>query len=134
LSTQVKLLLLRRDPPRRPISHRRITKQRDHGGGDVFGFKLHLVEIDQDDDGAPIMSCVVLPVEISKSEGMTGPRLTRNQQTMFTILHDAGERGLSIEKWNDLARDAGIGKKRKADVHDIRSALTAIRPPLFRQR
>ena len=42
---------------------------------------------------------------------------------MFSILHDAGECGLTTEQWNEHARDAGIGIKRKADLYDIRVAL-----------
>jgi len=57
----------------------------------------------------------------------TGSHLSRNQQTMFTILYDAGERGLSTEAWNERAREAGIGTKRKADLYDIRAALVLLR-------
>jgi hypothetical protein len=39
------------------------------------------------------------------------------------MLHDAGARGLTMEDWNALAREAGIGVKRKADLNDIRRAL-----------
>jgi hypothetical protein len=42
---------------------------------------------------------------------------------MFTILHDAGERGLSTEEWYERAREAGIGTNRKAGLYDNRSAL-----------
>ncbi|MGB8040301.1 MAG: hypothetical protein WCF39_19695 [Pseudolabrys sp.] len=31
--------------------------------------------------------------------------------------------GLSTVEWNNRARDAGIGNKRKADLYDIRVAL-----------
>ena len=44
---------------------------------------------------------------------------------MFSILHAAGNAGLSTEGWNDQARAAGIGIKRKADLYDIREALKA---------
>jgi hypothetical protein len=80
------------------------------------------VELGTDEDGDPITSCVVVPAEVAQTEA-PGPRLTRNQQTMFAILHDA--RSLTTEKWNELARDAGIGTKRKADLVDIRVALKA---------
>ena len=64
-----------------------------------------------------------MPVEISENADVTGPSLSRNQQTMFSILHDAGEHGLSTVEWNNRAREAGIGSKRKADLYDIRAAL-----------
>lgn len=42
---------------------------------------------------------------------------------MFSILFDAKGNGLTVEEWNERARSAGIGTKRKADLYDIRSAL-----------
>ena len=47
--------------------------------------------------------------------------MTKNQQTMFSILHDA--ECLTKEQWNERARDAGLGTSRKADLHDLRTAL-----------
>jgi hypothetical protein len=41
-------------------------------------------------------------------------------QTKFGILHDASERGLPPECWNEKARGVGIGTKRKADLYDLR--------------
>jgi hypothetical protein len=51
------------------------------------------------------------------------PRLTPNQQTIFSILHTAGPAGLSTEVWNERAREIGIGTRRAATLHDIRVAL-----------
>ena len=53
------------------------------------------------------------------------PRLTKNQQTMFRILHDAGSQGLTTEEWNAKARDAGLSTKRKADLFDARASLAS---------
>ena len=39
------------------------------------------------------------------------------------MLHAAGSAGLTLEDWNNQAKDAGIGIKRKADLTDIRNAL-----------
>jgi hypothetical protein len=58
-------------------------------------------------------------------EGGTSDRLTPNQKTMFSILHDAGASGLTLERWNELAREAGLGTARKASLHDYRTALKA---------
>jgi hypothetical protein len=55
------------------------------------------------------------------------PKLTKNQQTMFSILHGAGGPGLTTERWNELARHEGIGMTRKADLYDIREALKSKR-------
>jgi hypothetical protein len=48
------------------------------------------VELGADEDGDPITSCVIVPVEISEARAAEGPRLTKNQQTMFSILHGRG--------------------------------------------
>ena len=42
---------------------------------------------------------------------------------MLTILQDAMPRGLTQDDWNDQARDAGLGVKRRGDLLDLRSAL-----------
>jgi hypothetical protein len=44
---------------------------------------------------------------------------------MFSILYAAGNRGLSLEEWNEQARGVGIGTKRPATLLDIRMALKA---------
>ena len=95
---------------------------KDGPEGEVIASRLERVELGSDEDGDPITSCVVVPAEVAQTEA-PGPRLTRNQQTMFAILHDA--RSLSTEQWNERAREAGIGTKRKADLVDIRVALKA---------
>jgi hypothetical protein len=89
--------------------------------GDVIGSQLERVELGVDEDGDPITSCVIVPIEISETKPIEGPCLTKNQQTMFTILHDAG--CLTKEQWNERARDARRGTSRKADLHDLRTAL-----------
>jgi hypothetical protein len=94
---------------------------KDGPEGDMIASRLEQEEVGTDEDGDPITSCVIVPVEISETRTAQGPRLTKNQQTMFSILHDAG--CLSKEQWNERARDAGLGTSRKADLHDLRTAL-----------
>jgi AAA domain len=103
---------------------------KDGAEGEVITSRLDVVEIGTNDYGKPtaygkpITSCVVLPVEPSKIIPTAAEsRLSKNQQTMFGILHDTGANGLTIEEWNDRARDAGIGTKRKADFYDLRTKL-----------
>jgi AAA domain len=96
---------------------------KDGPQGDRIANRLEPITVGTDEDGEAITSCVIMPVEINATTDVTGPRLSRNQQTMFSILHDAGERGLSKDEWNNRAREAGIGSKRKADLYDIRTAL-----------
>jgi hypothetical protein len=95
---------------------------KDGPEGEVIASRLERVELGTDEDGDPITSCVVVPADVVQPEA-SGPKLTRNQQTMFAILHDA--RSLTTEQWNERAREAGIGTKRKADLVDIRVALKA---------
>ena len=35
--------------------------------------------------------------------------------------------GLTVEEWNEEAREAGLGKNRPADLYDLRNALKAKR-------
>src|SRR5262245_3469241 len=96
--------------------------QKDGPAGDIIASKLEVVEVGRDEDGEIISSCVIKPAEIS-APASKGPTLTKNQQTMFSLLHGAGPGGLTTEQWNDQARAVDIGTKRKADLYDIRAAL-----------
>jgi hypothetical protein len=42
---------------------------------------------------------------------------------MFSILHAAGNRGLSQDEWYEQAKAIGIGTTRPATLFDIREAL-----------
>jgi len=95
---------------------------KDGPEGDAITSRLVPVNIGTDTDGDTITTCIVEPVEDTEPV-TTGPRLSRNQTTMFTILHDAGGGGLTVEDWNERAREVGIGTKRKADLYDLREAL-----------
>lgn len=99
-----------------------VAKQRDHAGGDVFGFRLEPVEIGHDIDGHTITSCVVALIDEPQKQEH-GPRMNKNQSTFYQILHSAGARGMTLEQWNDKAREAGLGARRRADLHDYREAL-----------
>jgi Fe2+ or Zn2+ uptake regulation protein len=71
-----------------------------------------------------ISSCVIVPADVPKI-AETGPKLTKNQQTMYSILRDAGPGGLTADQWNERLREAGIGTQRKADIYDARAGLKA---------
>jgi hypothetical protein len=103
-----------------------VEHMKDGCEGDTVVSKLEPVKVGTDDDGDIISSCVVVPVkgEAMQTKSNDGA-LTKNQRTMFSILHDAGPHGLTLAKWNKATREAGIGTKRKADLHDCRSALKA---------
>jgi AAA domain len=103
----------------------KVEWMKDGPEGETIWSRLEPVEVGIDQDGEKITSCVVVPVEAKPKTDATEQRLTPNQQTMFTILFEAGERGLSTEAWNQRTREVGIGTKRPATLLDIRSALKA---------
>src|SRR5262245_33606033 len=74
-----------------------IEFQKDGPAGDIIASKLEVVEVGKDEDGEDITSCVIRPAEVSEPSGK-GPTLTKNQQTMFSILHGAGPAGLTTEQ------------------------------------
>jgi hypothetical protein len=105
-----------------------VVKGNDQPERVIAEFKLESFELGRDEDGDPITTSIV---SVEQLEPGTAPRagkskkdkLTPNQQTIFGMLHAAGAVGLLLEDWNQQARDAGIGVKRKADLNDIRAAL-----------
>jgi AAA domain len=96
---------------------------KDGEEGNTVASRLEVVDVGLDDDGQPITSCVVVPIDEPTSSSSAEPRLTKNQKTHFAILFEAGAAGLTLEEWNQKARDAGIGVTRKADLYDLRSSL-----------
>jgi hypothetical protein len=88
----------------------------------IVASRLKLVEVGIDSDGESIPSCVVMPEE-TPTASTAGPKLSKNQQTMFSLLHAAGQTGLTTGEWNERARGVGIGVKRGADHYDLREAL-----------
>ncbi len=101
-----------------------VEYMKDGPEGDEINSKLEPVEVGTDDDGDAITSCVVVEAEPSKTDtATTGAKLNKNQQSMLTILEDAMPNGLTLEEWNGLARDAGLGVTRRTSLMDWRSAL-----------
>jgi len=100
----------------------KVMKQRDLPTGEEFHFRLAVVDLDPDEDGEPVSSCVAVPSD-APPPAVSSPKLSPNQQTMYGILHEAGAKGLTTEEWNARAREVGIGDRRKADLVDIRNAL-----------
>jgi len=98
---------------------------KDGPQGDAVASRLEVVEVGIDEDGEQITSCVVVPVDLAARATISTERLTRNQQTMFRILHAAGPSGLSQQAWYEQARAEGIGTNRKATLGDLRAALHA---------
>jgi hypothetical protein len=98
---------------------------KDGPEGDVIASRLEVVEVELDQHRKPITSCVVVADEappVAASEAKSH-KLTRNQKSMLIILDEAGPAGLSVEEWNDKARENGLGAKRRMTLMDCRKAL-----------
>jgi hypothetical protein len=101
-----------------------VVKANDSEENASIAFTLESVTIGVDSDGVETTTPIAVPSEPRAARAFsTEPRLSRNQQTMFSILYDA--KRLTLEQWNERTREAGIGVKRKADLVDIRTARKA---------
>src|SRR5262249_13640775 len=96
---------------------------KDGPTGDIIAGRLKPVDVGTDEDGETISSCIIEPADPVRRTNSDEPKLTKNQQTMFSILRGAGASGLTTDRWNELARNEGLGVSRKEDLYDIRSAL-----------
>jgi hypothetical protein len=100
-----------------------VTKGNDQAERTLATFKMEVVETGRDEDGDPVTTSIVSADHVEAGPVIKKEKLSANQKTMFAMLHTAGSAGLMLEQWNEQARDAGIGVKRKADLNDIRTAL-----------
>lgn len=102
-----------------------VIKGNDQPERVVAQFKLEPFELGRDEDGDPITTSIVSTdaIDTQPIQKAREPKLTANQKTLFAMLHDAGKAGLLTEDWNTMARAAGIGCHRRADLTDIRNAL-----------
>jgi AAA domain len=97
-----------------------VIKANDSEEGEKITFTLESVSI-----GPETTAPVVVPAEDQQRATTSEPRLTKNLQTMYSLLHAAGQTGLLAEEWNARARAEGLGVKRRADLVDYRLALKA---------
>jgi hypothetical protein len=102
-----------------------VIKGNDQPERTIAEFKLEAFELGRDEDGDPITTAIVSTDTVDQAPAPKArePKLTANQKTLFAMLHDAGKSGLLTEDWNVMARSAGIGCHRRADLTDIRNAL-----------
>ncbi len=101
-----------------------VEYMKDGEPGATVTSKLETVLVGHDEDGEELTSCVIEPAEPAESiVTSSGPRLTKNQATAFSVLQDAGQGGLTKDEWNERCKEIGIGAKRHADLWDIRKAL-----------
>lgn len=100
-----------------------VVKGNDQAERTLATFKMEVVETGRDEDGDPVTTAIVSADQVDVGPVVKKEKLSANQKTMFAMLHTAGASGLMLEAWNEQAREAGIGVKRKADLNDIRAAL-----------
>ena len=98
---------------------------KDGPEGDVVASRLDAVEVGTDDDGHPITSCVVVPVDdFLVTTASKAPRLTKAAQTALRALVEAvgecgdippasrhiptGVRVVTVDQWRDYAYRMGI--------------------------
>jgi hypothetical protein len=99
-----------------------IEDMRDGPEGAQIASRLVVVEVGQDAAGKPVTSAAVEPTDAVTAIPPRA-RLTPNQQTMLSLLEEAGPGGLATDDWNGKARAAGLAKHRHATLVDLRSAL-----------
>jgi KaiC/GvpD/RAD55 family RecA-like ATPase len=100
-----------------------VVKGNDQAERTLAVFKMEVVETGRDEDGEAVTTSIVSADHVVAEPRTKKEKLTPNQQTLFGMVHAAGAGGLMLEDWNQQAREAGIGAKRKADLNDIRAAL-----------
>lgn len=100
-----------------------VKKANDAPEGPLFSFKSIVHEFGLDEDGDPITVNIVSSEDVSfQSEPKPAePKLSTNQRVMYRLLAEAGAAGLSVEAWNDLAKENGITAKQRH--YEIRMAL-----------
>jgi len=101
-----------------------VTKANDRPEGELLRYEGEVFQFGLDEDGDPTETFILSRKIINPlPTGPSEPKLTKNQQTMFSLLYDARPAGLTLDQWNDRAREVGIGKGRRSDLYDIRSVL-----------
>jgi hypothetical protein len=93
--------------------------------GDLLSFEMAPYVTDAlDVDGNPIEIWIAAKRQQGAMQKAKSVKLTKNQQTMFTILHNAGAQGLSTAEWNEKAKELEMFKGRvAANAYDIREQL-----------
>jgi hypothetical protein len=105
------------------IATAEVTKQRDHRVGDTFAFCLMPVQIGHDDEGEPITSCAVEPVEASALKRTTSRKLSDRQRLALDALAECG-----VTLGEDAPASFGL------PARTIVVALAAWRDELYRLR
>jgi hypothetical protein len=99
-----------------------VEEMRDGPEGAQIASRLVVITVGEDLKGRPLTSAAVESVEMATAT-QRGPRMTPNQKTMLSLLEEAGPGGLTTSQWNERAREAGLGKHRRATLADLRAEL-----------
>jgi hypothetical protein len=100
-----------------------IEDMRDGPEGAQIASRLAVVDVGTDRAGKPLTSAAVEPTDPNVGAGSRKlPKLTKNQRTFLSILQTAPT-GLTLNEWYEQARQAGLGVRRHADLHDLRTGL-----------
>ena len=100
-----------------------VEYMKDGQEGDIIVSRLERVPLGLDEDGDEISSCVIVPLDDAATVARQAVKLTKNQQTLLSILSAAGKAGMENDDWYAAAQELGIATKRKADFYDNRRAL-----------
>jgi hypothetical protein len=101
-----------------------VDKANDGIEGEQVSFAFISVELSRDQDGNVTTAPVIIPAEVETAAATKkGAKLGANEQTMLTILREAGNDGLTLEVWNMAAKAQGIGTRRAATLYDARMNL-----------
>lgn len=67
-----------------------VTKMKDGRDGQSFGFKLHDVVLEQDEDGEDVTSCIVEygPAQAGRGKGRKPVKMGDNERLVLSVLHD----------------------------------------------
>jgi hypothetical protein len=99
-----------------------VTKANDAPEGPLFSFKSEVIDFGTDEDGDPRTINIVSGEECGSAPAPhREPKLSTNQRVMYRLLVDAGATGLTVEAWNDLAKENGITTKQRH--YEARMAL-----------
>jgi hypothetical protein len=125
----------------------KIEKNKDDAEGSIFDFMMKVREIEFDDDGDPVTSCILTKTHSAKtmsaapSEHLTS-REMRAFETLKRVIADDGylaqpkpgmnkSRVVSVKAWGNALKDAGVTNPDNID--SARGAFAAIKKALDRK-
>lgn len=102
-----------------------IFKANEMPEGDLLRFQMTpYVSGEVDDDKRPVEIWIAGKC-LQEAPKASAVKMSKNQQTMYTILYNAGPQGLTTLEWTDKAREIGLlpEKRAFASAYDLREAL-----------